>query len=95
MKVWDISSGRNVFEFCADMGKEVGIRAIDVDKAGKRCVPYKHVPFDLCLSLVHVYRIVTGGENGVIKLWNYSNGHCVRILDKGVYYVCTMDNVIR
>ena len=36
VKVWDISSGKNVFEFCADMGKEVGIRAMDVDRAGKR-----------------------------------------------------------
>ena len=36
VKVWDISSGKNVFEFCADMGKDVGVRAMDVDRAGKR-----------------------------------------------------------
>ena len=36
VKVWDISSGKNVFEFSGDMGKDVGIRAMDVDMAGKR-----------------------------------------------------------
>ena len=30
-------------------------------------------------------RIATGGDNGEIKLWNYSNGHCIRILDKGMH----------
>ena len=28
---------------------------------------------------------MTCGDNGEIKLWNYSNGHCIRILDKGLY----------
>lgn len=36
VKIWDISSGKNTFEFSADMGNMVGIRAMDVDKAGKR-----------------------------------------------------------
>ena len=43
VKVWDISSGKNVFEFCADMGKEVGIRTMDVDRAGKRYVSGNYV----------------------------------------------------
>lgn len=63
VKVWDILSGKNVFEFSADMGKDVGVRSMDIDKAGKR--------------------VVTCGDNGEIKLWNYSNGHCIRFLDKG------------
>jgi hypothetical protein len=36
VKVWEIMSGKNTFQFSADMGKEVGIRSMDVDKAGKR-----------------------------------------------------------
>ena len=81
MKVWEISCGKNVFEFSVDMGKDVGIRAMDVDIAGKRCVA--HCSWDVQNSLL-LPRIVTGGDNGEIKLWNYSNGHCIRILDKGM-----------
>ncbi|XP_064389341.1 WD repeat-containing protein 64-like isoform X2 [Halichondria panicea] len=28
-------------------------------------------------------RVVTGSQNGRIKVWNYNNGQCVRVLDKG------------
>jgi WD40 repeat protein len=27
-------------------------------------------------------RLITGGRDGLCKLWNYNNGHCLRILRK-------------
>ena len=29
-------------------------------------------------------KLVTGGQDGKIKIWNYNNGSCVRIMDKGI-----------
>ena len=26
---------------------------------------------------------MTGGDNGKIQVWNYNNGQCIRVLDKG------------
>lgn len=30
-------------------------------------------------------KLITGGQDGKIKLWNYNNGSCVRIMDKGTH----------
>ncbi len=29
------------------------------------------------------HRLVTGSDNGEIKMWNFNNGHCLIELDKG------------
>ena len=36
-----------------------------------------------CDDFVHHGRLVTGTQNGQLKLWNYNNGHCIKTLDKG------------
>ena len=28
-------------------------------------------------------KLITGGQDGKIKVWNYNNGSCIRIMDKG------------
>ena len=28
-------------------------------------------------------RLITGGRDGILKIWNYNNGHCLRVLKKG------------
>lgn len=30
------------------------------------------------------FRLVGGGEKGEIKLWNFNNGQCIQVLDKGM-----------
>ena len=27
-------------------------------------------------------RLITGGRDGLCKIWNYNNGHCLRVLNK-------------
>ena len=34
--MWDLSSGKYVFEFSTDKGDGGGIRAMDIDHSGKR-----------------------------------------------------------
>ena len=92
VKVWDIFTGRAVFEFkTEDSGGRTksqeaidGISAIEIDKSGKRLV---HILSSLDNTMECHYmctsRLVTGTQNGQLKLWNYNNGHCIRILDKG------------
>ena len=31
-------------------------------------------------------KLITGGQDGKIKIWNHNNGSCIRILDKGILY---------
>ena len=48
--------------------------------------------YEQCCELItlwFIFRVVTCGDNGEIKLWNYSNGQCIRILDKGT--LCTYE----
>jgi len=33
--------------------------------------------------VLYVYRLITGGRDGLIKIWNYNNGHCLKVLQKG------------
>ena len=30
----------------------------------------------------NIYRLVTGGRDGVLRIWNYNNGQCLRTLKK-------------
>ena len=52
LKVWDINTGKKMFEFSANMGEGVIITAMDVDKAGKR---YDHHVWLLCYILSLAY----------------------------------------
>lgn len=36
VKVWDIITGKIMFEFSANMGKDVTVTSMDVDRTGKR-----------------------------------------------------------
>ena len=29
-------------------------------------------------------KLITAGQDGKIKIWNYNNGSCIRIMDKGI-----------
>ena len=33
-------------------------------------------------------KLITGGQDGKIKIWNYNNGSCIRIMDKGNCALC-------
>ena len=35
-------------------------------------------------------KLVTGGQDGKIKIWNYNNGSCIRIMDKGIIYLSSL-----
>ena len=37
-------------------------------------------------------RLCTGGQDGKMKIWNHNNGSCIRNLDKGISYKCTIQN---
>ena len=81
------NSGRN------DQATVDGVSAIEIDKSGKRFKLHKkkghhHDNFDF----VHIFRLVTGTQNGKLKLWNYNNGHCIKTFDKGccAYHAATL-----
>ncbi|XP_043929175.1 WD repeat-containing protein 49-like [Protopterus annectens] len=59
IKVWDLESGKQVFEFGGAHG-DSAITCMTFDTSGRR--------------------LVTGGRDGCLKIWNYNNGHCLRIL---------------
>jgi len=29
-------------------------------------------------------KLITAGQDGKVKIWNYNNGSCIRIMDKGM-----------
>jgi len=29
-----------------------------------------------------IHRLITGGRDGRLRIWNYNNGHCLRTLEK-------------
>ncbi|MBN3297524.1 WDR49 protein, partial [Amia calva] len=61
VKVWDIDTGNQVFEFGGAHGSSA-ITCLTFDLSGRR--------------------LVTGGRDGCLKIWNFNNGHCLRILRK-------------
>uniref|UniRef100_A0A3Q2CWZ6 WD40 repeat domain 95 n=1 Tax=Cyprinodon variegatus TaxID=28743 RepID=A0A3Q2CWZ6_CYPVA len=62
VKVWDLESGRQVFEFTATPDL-TDITCMTLDFKGRR--------------------LVTGGSNGCLKLWNFNSGQCLKTLKKG------------
>uniref|UniRef100_A0A8C5QCJ1 EF-hand domain-containing protein n=1 Tax=Leptobrachium leishanense TaxID=445787 RepID=A0A8C5QCJ1_9ANUR len=59
VKVWDIETGKQVFEF-TDAHGDAGITCMDLDPCGRR--------------------LITGGRDGCVKIWNYNNGQCLHTL---------------
>ncbi|XP_051521458.1 WD repeat-containing protein on Y chromosome [Myxocyprinus asiaticus] len=61
IKVWDIDTGAQVFEFGCAHG-ESAITCMAFDTSGRR--------------------LMTGGRDGCLKMWNFNNGQCVKILSR-------------
>jgi WD40 repeat protein len=61
IKLWDIETGRDIFEFSNAHGDQI-VTCMTFDDSGKR--------------------LITGGRDGLCKIWNYNNGHCLKILKK-------------
>lgn len=87
VKVWDMSTGRNVFEFSVGTS---GISTIAIDDSGKRYMKCNTCNYTCILmncmytsETVLVNRLVTGSPDGQLKVWNYNSGECLKTLDKG------------
>lgn len=39
--------------------------------------------YDVHLKGQFFDRLITGGRDGILKIWNYNNGHCLKVLKKG------------
>ncbi|XP_027136179.1 WD repeat-containing protein 49 [Larimichthys crocea] len=61
MKVWDLNTGRQVFEFGGTHDLSV-ITCMTFDHKGRR--------------------LITGARDGCLKIWNFSNGQCLKTLKK-------------
>ncbi|XP_072433361.1 cilia- and flagella-associated protein 337 [Chiloscyllium punctatum] len=61
IKVWDLDTGKLIFEFSGAHG-DSAISCMTFDDSGRR--------------------LITGGRDGCLKIWNHNNGHCLRILKK-------------
>ncbi len=42
-----------------------------------------HMMYHMTCPPPPTHRVVTGGQNGRIKVWNYNNGQCVHVLEQG------------
>nr|XP_043888085.1 WD repeat-containing protein on Y chromosome isoform X1 [Solea senegalensis] len=62
VKVWDLDTGRQVFEFGGTRDLSA-ITCMTFDLKGRR--------------------LITGGRDGCLKIWNFSNGQCLKTLKKG------------
>lgn len=45
-----------------------------------RCLRWKSLAW---IIVYLTYRLITGGRDGCIRIWNYNNGHCLRTMMKG------------
>ncbi|KAJ7393062.1 hypothetical protein OS493_008360 [Desmophyllum pertusum] len=61
IKVWDLETGRSVFEFSQAHGDHA-VTCMSFDSTERR--------------------LITGGRDGRLRIWNYNNGHCLRTLEK-------------
>ncbi|KAM3616542.1 uncharacterized protein V6R79_019547 [Siganus canaliculatus] len=61
VKVWDLETGRQVFEFGATHDVSA-ITCMTFDARGRR--------------------LITGGRDGCLKIWNFNNGQCLKTLKK-------------
>lgn len=35
--------------------------------------------------MTHSCRLITGGKDGCLKVWNFNNGQCLKTLRRGMY----------
>ena len=64
VKVWDLRSGQQLFEFS---------NAHTDPEVGPVAVT--------CMTFDETYRrLITGGRDGILKIWNYNNGNCLKKL---------------
>uniref|UniRef100_A0A3Q1IFA4 WD40 repeat domain 95 n=1 Tax=Anabas testudineus TaxID=64144 RepID=A0A3Q1IFA4_ANATE len=61
VKVWDLDTGRQVFEF-GGTNDLSAITCMTFDLKGRR--------------------LITGGKDGCLKIWNFNNGQCLKTLRK-------------
>jgi hypothetical protein len=67
--------------FCLDCGVCLTLIKIELQKQMclNECLKERNK-----MKLPH-YRLVTGGRDGILKIWNFNNGQCLKILKKGEY----------
>ncbi|KAM6933329.1 cilia- and flagella-associated protein 337 [Xenentodon cancila] len=71
VKIWDFDTGRQSFEFGGRQDL-TGITCMTLDSNGRRTTCW----YDLC------FRLITGGRDGSLKIWNFNNGQCLKTLKK-------------
>lgn len=82
IRVWDFDTGRLVSEF----GSTHAVTCMTFDLTGRR---YTQIGSRNVLLLhkhpvkLTFYRLITGGRDGCLKIWNYNNGQCLKTLKKG------------
>ncbi|XP_066517202.1 cilia- and flagella-associated protein 337 isoform X2 [Hoplias malabaricus] len=69
IKVWDVDTGNQVFEYGGAHGLSA-ITCMTFDPKGRR--------------------LITGGRDGCLRIWNFNNGHCLKVLcrEDGVAEIC-------
>ncbi|KAJ6662359.1 hypothetical protein lerEdw1_012523 [Lerista edwardsae] len=73
VKVWDFDSGKHLLEFGNAHG-DSAITCLTFDPSGRRC---NNDEFNPSHS-----RLITGGRDGCLRVWNYNNGHCLHTLKR-------------
>ncbi|KAM6180381.1 LOW QUALITY PROTEIN: cilia- and flagella-associated protein 337-like [Erethizon dorsatum] len=86
VKIWDFETGRQLSEFTGAHG-QAGITCLTFDSRGRRYVPFQCLqPFSRSVPVMSPQRntlfpgLITGGRDGYLKIWGYSNGHCLHTL---------------
>ena len=92
VKVWDFDSGRQVFEFGGAPDSSV-ITCMTFDHKGRRYSRWSGIitcivtQLHLTTACFCVCRLITGGNDGCLKIWNFNNGQCLKTLKRGKYYI--------
>lgn len=105
VKVWDVDTGAQVFEYGCAHG-QAGITSMAFDSNGRRLETGKNLAKYINYSVVHLniflyktpynyIRLVTGGRDGCLKMWNFNNGECLKILRAGHCFssICLLLNM--
>uniref|UniRef100_A0A3P9P7S5 WD40 repeat domain 95 n=1 Tax=Poecilia reticulata TaxID=8081 RepID=A0A3P9P7S5_POERE len=79
------------FRQVVSCSEEAVVKVWDFD-TGRQIFEFTATP-DLtsitCMALDIKGRLITGGSNGYIKVWNFNSGHCIKTLKKGkCHQVC-------
>lgn len=89
-----MDTGAQVFEYGCAHG-ESAITCMAFDTSGRRLLElnnlydiakYEFLIFAALFYILFLFspcRLVTGGRDGCLKMWNFNNGQCVKILSRG------------